>query len=44
MTYNTWTTIYEPKKKYAPNADDKECTGGNPILKQKCLISMSDLE
>tara|TARA_B110000091_G_C13819408_1_gene479781 strand:+ start:4164 stop:5801 length:1638 start_codon:yes stop_codon:yes gene_type:complete len=44
MTDNTWTTIYEPKQKYTGNTDDKECTGGNPILKQKCLINLSDLD
>ena len=24
--------------------DDDECTGGNPVLKKKCLISISDLD
>ena len=41
MTDTTWTTLYEPKQK---NQSDKECTGGNPLLKQKCLISIEDLD
>ena len=39
----TWNTTFEPKnaKKYH---NDDECTGGNPLLKKKCLISISDLD
>lgn len=39
---NTWNTVFEPKKgKYYDNDD---CTGGNPLLKKKCLISIADLD
>ena len=39
----TWNTTFEPKnaKKYK---NDDECTGGNPLLKKKCLISIADLD
>ena len=39
----TWNTTFEPKnaKKYH---NDDECTGGNPLLKKKCLISIADLD
>ena len=39
---NTWTKLFDPKK--WNKKDDDECTGGNPILKKKCLISISDLD
>ena len=38
----TWSKTFEPKKgKYYDNDD---CTGGNPLLKKKCLISIKDLD
>ena len=39
----TWNTTFEPKnaKKYH---NDDECTGGNQLLKKKCLISIADLD
>ena len=39
----TWTTTFEPKNGKKYNNDD-ECTGGNPLLKKKCLISIADLD
>ena len=39
----TWNTTFEPKNGKKYNNDD-ECTGGNPLLKKKCLISISDLD
>lgn len=38
----TWTKLFDPKK--WNKKDDDECTGGNPVLKKKCLISFSDLD
>jgi len=38
----TWTKLFDPKK--WNKKDDDECTGGNPVLKKKCLISISDLD
>ena len=38
----TWTKLFDPKK--WNKKDDDECTGGNPLLKKKCLISISDLD
>lgn len=38
----TWSKTFEPKKgKYYDNDD---CTGGNPLLKKKCLISIKNLD
>ena len=38
----TWSKTFEPKKgKYYDNDD---YTGGNPLLKKKCLISIKDLD
>lgn len=38
----TWSKTFEPKKgKYYDNDD---CTGGNPLLQKKCLISIKNLD
>ncbi len=39
----TWNTTFEPKNGKKYNNDD-EYTGGNPLLKKKCLISIADLD
>lgn len=40
----TWNTTFEPKNGKKYNNNDDECTGGNPLLKKKCLISIADLD
>lgn len=43
----TWRRVYEPTKnqhKSQNQNDDDEGTGGNPLLKKKCLINVSELE
>lgn len=55
-TDKTWTSVFEPKTKGFYGAltnhsaadgeelDETQCTGGNPLLQKKCLISFSDLD
>mgnify|MGYP005698462625 FL=1 len=39
-TDKTWAVIFDAKKN---KTDDDECTGGNPLLRNKCLIQLEDM-
>lgn len=46
-TDKTWRRVYEPTQNQHQSQnqnDDDEGTGGNPLLKKKCLINVSELE
>jgi superfamily II DNA or RNA helicase len=43
----TWSRIFDPKGTFDPKGagqDEVECTGGNPLLKKKCLISLDEAD
>lgn len=47
QTDKTWRRVYEPTQNQHQSQnqnDDDEGTGGNPLLKKKCLINVSELE
>lgn len=44
----TWSRVFDPKGSFNPSKtddqDEVECTGGNPLLKKKCLIALDDAD
>ncbi len=46
-TDRTWSRVFDPKgtgQGKGADQDEVECTGGNPLLKKKCLISLDDAD